>query len=92
MLLYVEFKAKHQSKNPLRWIVNNIFHKISMVFFNKGIKISDKYEEKEIPASLFKLMNGYYILYKFFDKPYSKWGTHYQYTPDFKEEIDKEDY
>jgi len=87
----METKPKHQSKNPLRWIVNNIFHKISMIFFTKGIAICDKYLNTEMPAISFRVMNIYYNLYRFFDRPYSKWGTYYQYIPDFKEDIDKED-
>ena len=92
----MQFETEYRSKPPLRWIVDFIVHPFAHYFFSKGLKISFKYENKEMPSSAYKRMNMYYRIYSFINKPYDKWGTTYCYRPehsfiDFSEEIDKED-
>lgn len=66
---------------PLRWIVNGVFHRISMIFFTIGLKANDRIEWD----SEYKWYNRFlewfgWKWYKIFDKPYSKWGTTYVYN------------
>lgn len=73
-----DFKAIHQSRPPLRWIANGIFHPISMWFFRTGLKANDHLEWDIEYTKLNKFIEHVtFKLYKIFDYPYSKWGTYY---------------
>ena len=48
-----------------------------MYFFMRGLAISDKYGNTMTPRQ-YKRLNRRYRLYKWFDKPYSRWGTIYR--------------
>ena len=70
-----DFKKVEKSKNPLRWIVDNIFHPISVFFFMLGLRMLDKYRDEEVPPLKYRIANFYYKIYKILDYPYSRWGT-----------------
>lgn len=75
-----DFKAIHNSRPPLRWIANGIFHPISMWFFKRGLIRLDHLEN--IKATDQETKNDLYVLicwklYAMFDAPYEKWGTYY---------------
>lgn len=78
----------------LRFIVDNVFHPISMYFFTKGVKIyfRDKDKIEIMTPRLHRKMNIYTRIYSILDKPYSKWGTTWQMNFSLKEDIDKQEY
>ena len=82
----------YKSKPPLRWFVDLVLHRISMYYFIKGLRISDRYEdEDEMPFRQYKKMTRAHKKYIFFAKPYQRWGTYYKVDFDFTEDVDRED-
>ena len=76
------FIPKHNTKVlPLRWLVNHIFHPISMVFFRIGLRANDRLEYDSEYKWYNKFLEWFgWNWYKIFDKPYSKWGTVYKFV------------
>ena len=80
----------YKSKPPLRWFVDFVLHRISIYYFIKGLRISDKYGDQMTSRQYKKILRAH-RKYDFFDKPYQKWGTYYKIDFDFTEDVDRED-
>lgn len=77
---------------PLRWLVNGVFHPISMYFFSKSLGIYFRDEDGIVPMTpkLERKMEFYHKLYKILDKPYDKFGTTYLLNRKLIEEMAEE--
>ena len=66
---------------PLRWLANSVFHTLSMFFFSKGLRVSDKYQDYEhftVPSAYDDLIiKTCFFVYHSLDKVYRKFGTTY---------------
>jgi hypothetical protein len=72
----MNFTAEHKTNNLiLRFIANQVFHPLSMVFFTMGLKYNEKLP-LTLPNMAMETLG--FRLYKILDIPYSKWGTLYK--------------
>lgn len=85
---HMQFIPEHQTNNLiLRFIANDIFHRISHMFLSRGLRIYYIYENEEdnsfIPPKFDHFrMKTYSWLYHVLDKPYRRWGTYYDISLD----------
>lgn len=72
----------------LRWIANDIFHNISMIFFKIGLRANDDnmYGGNNGAWNRFKESFGW-NLYKVFNYPYDLWGTVYILKDDISKNL-----
>jgi len=87
---HMQFIPEHQTNNLiLRFIANQIFHRISHMFLSRSLRIyyiyENEYDEDNsfVPPKFDHLrIRTYNWLYNVLDKPYSRWGTHYDISFD----------
>lgn len=75
------FTPEHRTRIlPLRILANNVFHPISMWFFNIGLKANDKidYDFSEATTLDFLKEKIGFKGYIFLNHPYDWWGTVYK--------------
>lgn len=77
---------------PLRWFADLFCHKISMVFFNIGLKANDKSTYDWEHFNLFDEIKEKigWRMYRIFDYPYTKWGTYYVFDSSKLKELREE--
>ena len=83
------FTPEHKTNVlPLRWLANYLFHPVSMWFFRIGLRANDRfeYEWETYKFRHFIMEKIGWNMYRYLDKPYSKWGTVYKWNlpEDFK--------
>lgn len=82
----------HNSKPPLRWFANEFCHRVSMWFFNIGLKANDRftYDYESYKFRHFLMEKIGWRMHKIFDYPYTKWGTYYKISPEYLKELKEE--
>ena len=65
---------------PFRWLANYIFHPISMLFFNIGLRANQQLEYDYAGSNLLDEIKEKvgFKTYKFLNYPYDWWGTVYK--------------